>query len=90
MSELNISTRNLNGRYTIRLAIGNIATAEKHVARVWELVKQESAKLLRGLIIYAMELHFNDKGINHDQTYSSLETKRLCRRGHETTKRVED
>ena len=40
-----LSHTKLNGRYTIRLAIGNIATAEKHVARVWELVKQESAKL---------------------------------------------
>ncbi|MGD0590475.1 MAG: pyridoxal-dependent decarboxylase [Bacteroidota bacterium] len=40
-----LSHTKLNGRYTIRLAIGNIATAEKHVARVWKLVKQESAKL---------------------------------------------
>jgi aromatic-L-amino-acid/L-tryptophan decarboxylase len=40
-----LSHTKLNGRYTIRLAIGNIATAEKHVARVWELVKQKSAKL---------------------------------------------
>ena len=40
-----LSHTKLNDRYTIRLAIGNIATAEKHVARVWELVKQESAKL---------------------------------------------
>jgi aromatic-L-amino-acid/L-tryptophan decarboxylase len=40
-----LSHTKLNGRYTIRLAIGNIATAEKHVARVWQLVKQESAKL---------------------------------------------
>jgi aromatic-L-amino-acid/L-tryptophan decarboxylase len=40
-----LSHTKLNGRYTIRLAIGNIATAEKHVARVWELIKQESVKL---------------------------------------------
>jgi aromatic-L-amino-acid/L-tryptophan decarboxylase len=40
-----LSHTKLNGRYTIRLAIGNIATAEKHVARVWELVKQEIVKL---------------------------------------------
>ncbi len=40
-----LSHTKLNGRYTIRLAIGNIATAEKHVARVWKLVQQESAKL---------------------------------------------
>jgi aromatic-L-amino-acid decarboxylase len=43
--EVFLSHTKLNGRYTIRLAIGNIATAEKHVARVWELVKQESEKL---------------------------------------------
>jgi aromatic-L-amino-acid decarboxylase len=40
-----LSHTKLNGRYTIRLAIGNIATAEKHVARVWEIVKQESMEL---------------------------------------------
>jgi aromatic-L-amino-acid decarboxylase len=40
-----LSHTKLNDRYTIRLAIGNLATAEKHVARVWELLKQESAKL---------------------------------------------
>ena len=37
-----------------------------------------------------MEIHFTNKGINYDQTYSSLETKRLCRRSHETTKRIKD
>jgi aromatic-L-amino-acid decarboxylase len=40
-----LSHTKLNGRYTIRLAIGNIATAEKHVARLWELVKQASIHL---------------------------------------------
>jgi aromatic-L-amino-acid decarboxylase len=43
--EVFLSHTKLNGRYTIRLAIGNIATAEKHVARIWELIKQESVKL---------------------------------------------
>jgi aromatic-L-amino-acid decarboxylase len=40
-----LSHTKLNGRYTIRIAIGNLATAEKHVARVWELVKNEVVKL---------------------------------------------
>jgi len=29
----------LNGRYTLRLAIGNIGTTRAHVQRAWELVK---------------------------------------------------
>jgi aromatic-L-amino-acid/L-tryptophan decarboxylase len=40
-----LSHTKLNGCYTIRMAIGNLATAEKHVARVWELVKTEVHKL---------------------------------------------
>jgi len=40
-----LSHTKLNGRFTIRIAIGNLATAEKHVARVWELVKNEVVKL---------------------------------------------
>jgi aromatic-L-amino-acid decarboxylase len=40
-----LSHTKLYDRYSIRIAIGNIATTEKHVARVWELVKQESSKL---------------------------------------------
>jgi aromatic-L-amino-acid decarboxylase len=30
----------LNGRFVIRLAIGNVATSEQHIQRVWELVQQ--------------------------------------------------
>jgi len=40
-----LSHTKLNGKYTIRCAIGNLATTEKHIALAWELVKQESAKL---------------------------------------------
>ena len=43
--EVFLSHTKLNGRYTIRLAIGNIATTEKHVRRVWELVKEKAATL---------------------------------------------
>jgi len=36
--EIFLSHTKLNGRYSIRIAIGNIATAEKHVKRAWELI----------------------------------------------------
>jgi aromatic-L-amino-acid/L-tryptophan decarboxylase len=47
--EVFLSHTKLNGRYTIRLAIGNIGTTEKHVARVWELIKHAP-------------IHLNQKG----------------------------
>jgi aromatic-L-amino-acid decarboxylase len=37
--EVFLSHTKLNDIYAIRLAIGNIETTEKHVARVWELLK---------------------------------------------------
>ena len=43
-----LSHTKLNSRYAIRLAIGNIATAEKHVARVWELIKAEVHEMHKG------------------------------------------
>ena len=38
--EIFISGTVLNGRFTLRLAIGNQATTRQHVQRAWELVKQ--------------------------------------------------
>ncbi|MCA1817650.1 MAG: amino acid decarboxylase [Acidobacteria bacterium] len=35
----------LNGRFTIRLAVGNIRTTEEHVRRVWELLREQCARL---------------------------------------------
>src|SRR5206468_3882282 len=35
-----ISHTKLDGRYVLRLAIGNLATTERHVARAWELLNQ--------------------------------------------------
>ncbi|HVG30110.1 MAG TPA: aminotransferase class I/II-fold pyridoxal phosphate-dependent enzyme [Pyrinomonadaceae bacterium] len=35
----------LNGRFTIRLAVGNIRTAERHVREVWELLQAHCARL---------------------------------------------
>ncbi len=38
--EVFISHTVLGGRFTIRVAIGNLQTTERHVARAWELVQQ--------------------------------------------------
>ncbi|RPI06302.1 MAG: amino acid decarboxylase [Ignavibacteriae bacterium] len=43
--EIFFSHTRLNGHFTLRIAIGNIATSENHVNRVWELVKAEGDKL---------------------------------------------
>ncbi|MCX6122739.1 MAG: pyridoxal-dependent decarboxylase [Ignavibacteriales bacterium] len=39
-----LSHTKLHGKYTIRLAIGNPATTEQHLKRVWELIKAETDK----------------------------------------------
>jgi aromatic-L-amino-acid/L-tryptophan decarboxylase len=36
-----LSPTTLNGRYTLRLAVGNIRTEQKHVARAWEILQTE-------------------------------------------------
>jgi aromatic-L-amino-acid decarboxylase len=38
--EVYLSHTKLNGRYVLRLAIGNIRTEERHVARAWELLRE--------------------------------------------------
>ncbi len=43
--EVFLSHTKLNDRYIIHLAIGNIRTAEKHIARAWELLQAEYEKL---------------------------------------------
>ena len=43
--EVFLSHTVLNGRYTLRMAIGNIQTTERHVARAWDLLRQLSASL---------------------------------------------
>jgi aromatic-L-amino-acid/L-tryptophan decarboxylase len=35
----------LGGRYTLRLAIGNIRTEERHVQRAWEILRAEALRL---------------------------------------------
>jgi aromatic-L-amino-acid decarboxylase len=38
--EAYLSHTKLDGRYVLRLAVGNIRTEERHVARAWELLKE--------------------------------------------------
>jgi len=45
--EIFISHTKLMGRYTLRLAIGNLRTTERHVARAWELLQQHAAQLAK-------------------------------------------
>lgn len=39
-----LSHTKLNGKYTLRLAIGNIRTQERHIKEIWDLLNQELAK----------------------------------------------
>jgi len=34
-----LSHTKLNGKYTVRLAVGNVGTREKHVAQAWDVLK---------------------------------------------------
>ena len=43
--EFFISGTKLNGRFTLRAAIGNIATTQSHIDRLWELIQSEAANL---------------------------------------------
>jgi len=45
--EVFLSHTRLAGRFTIRLAIGNLRTQERHVARAWALLRREAARLDR-------------------------------------------
>ena len=48
--EIFISHTVLNGRFTLRVAIGNLQTTERHVARAWELIQQALATEIRQLL----------------------------------------
>jgi aromatic-L-amino-acid decarboxylase len=43
--EVFLSHTKLQGRYTLRLAIGNLHTREVHVARAWALLREFAAEL---------------------------------------------
>ena len=45
--EVFLSHTRTRGRYTIRLAVGNVRTTEKEVRRAWEILR-EKAERLRG------------------------------------------
>jgi aromatic-L-amino-acid decarboxylase len=40
-----LSHTRLSGRFTIRVAIGNVRTERRHVERAWELLRREAAAL---------------------------------------------
>jgi aromatic-L-amino-acid decarboxylase len=42
--EIFLSGTNLNGRYTLRLAIGNLATTRAHVERAWALIREGASR----------------------------------------------
>ena len=44
--EVLLSHARLNGRFTIRVAFGNLRTEERHQRRVWELLRREAAKIV--------------------------------------------
>ena len=43
--EIFLSHTKLNGVFTLRLAVGNIRTTERHVARAWELLNQKLSEI---------------------------------------------
>ena len=45
--EIFISHTVLQGRYTLRVAIGNLQTTDRHVARAWELIQEALAEAAR-------------------------------------------
>ncbi len=45
--EIFISHTKLDGRYALRLAIGNLHTTPAHVGRAWDLIQQHAAELAR-------------------------------------------
>jgi aromatic-L-amino-acid decarboxylase len=45
--EVFFSHTRLNGRFAIRMAIGNLHTSEMHVARAWALLREHATSLSR-------------------------------------------
>ena len=40
--EVFLSGTVLNGRFTLRLAVGNLGTTQEHVDRAWESIRREA------------------------------------------------
>ena len=45
--EVFLSHTRLNGRFAIRLSVGNLRTEERHVERAWELLRTAAAEVER-------------------------------------------
>lgn len=43
--EVLLSHARLNGRFVIRVALGNLRTEDRHVRQAWELLRREAAQL---------------------------------------------
>ena len=43
--EVFLSHTALDGKFTLRLAIGNLRTTEAHVRRAWELLQEHAARV---------------------------------------------
>ena len=46
--EVFLSHTRLDGRFTIRLAVGNLRTEERHVGRAWQLLREAAAQIAGG------------------------------------------
>jgi aromatic-L-amino-acid decarboxylase len=46
--EVFLSHTKLGGRYTVRLAVGNIRTERRHVERAWTLLREAAAAVRAG------------------------------------------
>jgi aromatic-L-amino-acid/L-tryptophan decarboxylase len=46
--EVFLSHTRLDGRFTIRLAVGNLRTEERHVDRAWQLLREAAARITGG------------------------------------------
>jgi aromatic-L-amino-acid decarboxylase len=46
--EVFLSHTKLGGRYVLRLAVGNVRTEQRHVARAWELLRGAAARAAQG------------------------------------------
>jgi len=44
--EIYLSHTKLQGKYTLRLAIGNIRTTEAHIKRAWELLNEQLRRMV--------------------------------------------
>ena len=48
--EIFLSHTKLDGRFVIRLAVGNLRTTERHVQRAWDLLQEQAGRLGAGII----------------------------------------